>query len=189
MMCNRIVLSGHHLDKILSYNFNSNLFKGALLSRFVTILLTSHMSLHKQQINMDFSCLVRSACRFLFLLISTFLFCFQQTAGLVYRAELSKEVHLRSKIQTESKAHQIGSQLYVQLPVLLAVEQLEPSEDDDQHHPQQALSTDSTRPLLLLEWAYAQAIRTSFRQQSSAVMQMNRPPLFLLHHQWRSIPS
>lgn len=145
--------------------------------------------MHQHQLKLDFSRLVRSAGRFLFLLISTFIFCFQQTAGLVYRAELSGEVDVRSEIQTASKAHQVGPQLSVQLPVLPFVEQLEPSEDDDPHHAQQTFSHESSKQLLFLEWAFAQAIRTFYRQQSLAVMKMNRPPLFLLHHQWRSIPS
>ena len=188
-MLPRVFSFGDYQAFFLSYNFNSILLNGSLISVFVTILLTSRMSLHKHQLKLDYSRLVRSAGRLLLLLISTFLFCFQQTAGLVYRAELSKEVQFRSEVQTKSRVPQIGILLSVQLPELPAVEQLEPSEDDDQQHVQPSFSNESTRPLLLLEWAYAQVIKTRFRQQTFAVKQTNRLPLFLLHHQWRTIPS
>lgn len=147
------------------------------------------MSLLTRLHKIDFLRLTRSVWRYLFLLVCTFLFCFQQTAGLVYRSELSRGFPLRSEIQSKSTASHTGILLSVQLPLLPAVEQLEPSEDDDPQHAQQTFSHESSRQLLSLEWAFAQAIRTFYRQQSLAVKQMNRPPLFLLHHQWRSIPS
>lgn len=122
--------------------------------------------------------------RYLLLLICALTLCFQQSVGLVFA---------NAKYRLDSQGPQIRKYIdqaqgaishAVSLHSFPPAEQLEFSEDDDPTHTQHQPHLTS-RDLSGHEQALAQSIRTGYLQQSIAVMQMKRLPLFLMHHQWK----
>lgn len=129
--------------------------------------------------------LIPSMGRYIFLLICSFAFCFQQTIGLLYSNTKTWEDREASQVRKHLDPSAYGLSTAVSLHAFMAAEQLELSEDDDPTHAQH-LTHAASRELIHWELAFAQSVRTGFLQQSQAVLQIHRLPLFLLHHQWRS---
>lgn len=123
--------------------------------------------------------------RYIFLLICSFAFCFQQTVGLLYSNTKTWEDRDTSQVRKNliPSAHDLSTA--VSLPAFMEAEQLELSEDDDPTHAQYLTHT-ASRVLIQWEHAFANGIRTGYLQQLIAFMQMQHPPLFLLHHQWKT---
>jgi len=128
---------------------------------------------------------IPSMGRYIFLLICSFAFCFQQTIGLLYSNTKTWEDREASQVRKNLNPSAHGLSTAVSLHPLMTAEQLELSEDDDPTHAQH-LTHAASRELIHWELAFAQSVRTGFLQQSQAVLQIHRLPLFLLHHQWRS---
>jgi len=129
--------------------------------------------------------LIPSMGRYIFLLICSFAFCFQQTIGLLYSNTKTWEDREASQVRKNLNPSAHGLSTAVSLHAFIAAEQLELSEDDDPTHVQ-PLTHAASRELMQWELAFAQGIRTGYMQQAQAVMQINGLPLFMLHHQWKS---
>lgn len=128
---------------------------------------------------------IPSMGRYIFLLICSFAFSFQQTVGLLYSNTKTWEERDASHVRKNLSPSAHGLSPAVSLLAFMTAEQLELSEDDDPTHAQH-LTHAASRELFQWELAFAQGIRTGYLQQFQDVLQIHRLPLFLVHHQWRS---
>ena len=144
------------------------------------------MSFPRIHTGFDFSHLMRSVGRYFLLVIFTFLLCFQQTASQIFTNAQTNEF---TKWDVKPGISNVSHSLYVTsatVPSWPVIDQLEPVEDEDDHHLQSAYLLIKSRCLNFSETVFSTVIRSVLRKQSSVVQKMIQPPLFALHHQWKS---
>lgn len=147
------------------------------------------MSFPRVHSGVDFSHLMRLVGRYFLLVVCTFLLCFQQTGSLLFTNTQTQE---STKWRVKPDISNVSYLLYVTsatVPSWSVIEQLEPVEDEDDHHLQAACQLKKSRCLNFSETVFSTVIRSVLRKQSSVVQKIIQPPLFAFHHQWKSAIS